>query len=166
MALTGKPTLTTNAQVQNDGFWPDLMIDELLSQYRIPSEYADDVVRQGLLLSMLHVNESLLPVEAALKAMDYCNLMQYARDMEHPVNDVYPSETRYKHAVFSRAKAFLLQQFNTLNHRSQAENIGKESVDTEQYWLDQSQAEIRFFFGRVLPEQHTPAQFGFHASLI
>lgn len=166
MSLTGKPQLTTNEPIPNNGFWPRLIVDELLSRYRIPSEYADDVIRHGLLLSMINVNEALLPAQRAIDVMGYATLESFALDNDDIVDDQRVSIVRYKHAVFSRAKAFLLQQFNTLNRRAQAENAGKEAPETEQYWLDQSQAEIHYFFQRFVPDHGTPARYGFHAALI
>lgn len=166
MALTGKTTKTTNSRIVNDGFWPSVMVDELMSQYRIPSEYADDTIETGLVLSIIQINEALLLVKRFLESSDYVSLADYCDDNPDPVNDIHVLITQYKAAVFMRAKAFLLQQFNSMNRRSNAENAAKESQETKEYWLDQSQAAVAFIFNRLLPEQKPGSVAGFHAALI
>lgn len=153
MSLTGKPALTTSAPVTNDGFWPTLMLGELLENYRIPAEYADGVILTGLTIAMIKVNQKLADVKVQLILANYPTLAVYTTAHPELVNGKQVLEELYKHAVFARAKAGLLQQFAAINRRPQAESQAKEGDDMETYWLDESQAAIAEFFRRFLPTQ-------------
>jgi hypothetical protein len=166
MSLTGKPQLTTNTPLANDGFWPDLIMAELLSQYRVPAEYADDTIQLGVTMAMVNVNEALGQVKAAIIALTYTSLQNYCDSNVKQVNGEDVLMLQYKHAVFCRAKAFLLQQFNSMNRRAVAENAAKEAPETEQYWLDQSQAAIASFFAQFLPESSVSANSGVYVTLL
>jgi hypothetical protein len=156
MSLTGKPALTTAAAITNDGFWPDLALGDLLTKYRIPAEYADDVIKTGLMMAILRVNDQLEAVKAAIVALGFTTLADYA-SVHHTreVGGINALQLQYEHAVFARAKAGLLKQFNTLNRKPEAENAAKESNDTEQYWLDESQGCIKAFFDLIVPASNT-----------
>jgi len=152
MALTGKPSLTTAAPVTNDGFWPDLMLGDLMDKYRIPPEYADQVIISGLVMSIIRVNDQLESVKTALKDLGFTSLLDYSQSNTRLINGEELLITEYQNAIFCRAKAGLLQQFNSLNRKPVAENDAKESGDNEQYWMDLSQASIAVFYKEVLPD--------------
>ncbi|UOA08602.1 head completion/stabilization protein [Methylobacter sp. S3L5C] len=153
MSLTGKPSLTASAPVINDVFWPDLLVDELMTNYRIPSEYADGVIMTGLTLAVMNVNIRLTTIKAVLVKDGYENLAAYTLTSTELINGSPVLLELYKHAVYARAKGQLLMQFVTINRRPQAENAAKEGLPTEQYWLDESQTAIAEFFRRFLPEE-------------
>lgn len=153
MSLTGKPALTTSSPVTNDGFWPTLMLGELLENYRIPAEYADGVIQTGLTMAMINVNQKLADVKVQLILDNYPTLAVYTTAHPELLNGKQVLEEHYKHAVFARAKAGLLQQFAAINRRPQAESQAKEGDDMETFWLDESQASIAEFFRRFLPTQ-------------
>lgn len=152
MSLTGKPALTTASAVDNDGFWPDLTIGDLMRKYRIPPEYDDSTIKTGLVNAMLGVNSKLQAVKWAVKVLAYADFLTFAEAIQpDTLNDVNILQLHYEHAVFARAKADLLKQFNSLNRKPNAENAVKESDDTGQYWLDESQASIKAIFKAALP---------------
>lgn len=167
MSLTGKPSLTTAQAIANDGFWPDLQIGELMSQYRIPPEYADDVIKTGLVLAMVRVNEQLEAVQTEIIAGGHTTLAAYIA--AKPVNQVNGKDVltlHYQTAVFARAKAGLIPQFNQLNRKANAENAAKESDDSVDYWLNESQSSIKSLFAVVLPEENVSGQAGTYVGLI
>jgi hypothetical protein len=166
MSLTGKPALTTSAALANDGFWPDMSIGGLLSKYRIPAEYADETIRLGLTMAMVRVNEKLAKVKAAIVALGHATLQAYCTANVKQIAGEDVLILQYRHAVFCRAKAFLLRQFPTVNRRPVAENGAKEAPETEQYWLDQSQAAIASFFELFLPDEAVAAQDGVYVALL
>lgn len=153
MSLTGKSSLTTTVALANDGFWPTLMLGDLMDNYRIPAEYADGVIKTGLTLAMIRVNDKLSKVKFALIADGYASLADYTTAHPEPINESDVFTEHYKNAVFARAKAGLLKNFATINRRPQADNQAKEGDDTETYWLDESQASIAEVFKRVLPAE-------------
>jgi len=166
MSLTGKPSLTTPAPFANDGFWFDLDIGELMDKYRIPAEYADDTIKWGLTLALVNVNLDLEAVKFAIIALGYVTADAYVADNPVDLGDTDQLIVQYKHAVYANAKAWLLQQFNSLNRKPNAEAAAKEAPDTEQYWLDQSQKAIAQLFAQFLPLESKTANHGVHAALI
>jgi hypothetical protein len=165
MSLTGKPSLTTAAPVANDDFWPDLSLSDLMSRYRIPSEYADDTISWGLSLALVRVNEQLERAKRAVLVMPFETFDAYLESMTilygKPALTVH-----YEHAVYSYAKAFLLQQFSTMNRRKEAENMAKESSETEQYWLDESKKSVAAILRHFLPKEEHSTKANFHVGLI
>jgi hypothetical protein len=150
MSLTGKPDLTTLVTVTNDGFWPDLSLGDLMSKYRIPPEYDDNVIKTGVMLAIVRVNSLLTPVKLAVLAMPYQTFVEYvAARQPYAVDGAAVLQLYYENAVSARAKAVLLKQFNSLNRKPGADN--NEGEDGEQYWLDESQTSIKALFNAVLP---------------
>lgn len=167
MSLTGNPTLTTAAAITNDGFWPDLSIADLLNNYRVPAEYADAVISTGLLMAIVRVNDALYPVKEAVVSLGFSTFATYVA-VHHPlsVNSINVLTINYHNAVHTRAKAGLLQQFNSMNRKPNAENAAKESETTEQYWLDESQLSIKALFDAVLPDAGVLSCANVHVSLL
>ena len=167
MSLTGKPDLTTLPPIVNDGFWPDVSLADLLNNYRIPSNYADGVIKMGLLEALKNVNESLKKVKAQIM-LTHATFELYNADNSEQLDGIEVMEMRYKHAVYSHAKAFLLgKQFKTVNRTEVAENEAKESRETYQEWMDESQKEIAFLIARFLPdEDHVLSSSGIYVGLI
>ncbi len=165
MSLTGKPTLTTAAPVTNDGFWLDLSLGDLMDKYRIPSEYADSTISWAMSLAVIRLNEQLDSVKQAVLAMSFSTFTAYL-DSKTTLYGEPALKVHYEHAVYSYAKAFLLQQFSTMNRRKQAENDAKESEDTEQYWLDESMKSVASLMRNFFPEESHSTKANFYVELI
>jgi Phage head completion protein (GPL) len=144
---TGKPELTTMVDVENNGFFPDLAMADLVKTYRIPSEYDNDVIKNGLMLAMIEVNRQLAIATAVLA--DYQDLQSYCDANPEQIAGQDVLIIKYQEAVFCNAKAFLLQQFKTMNRKPEAENMAKEAPETEQYWIARSYAAINFILQRL-----------------
>lgn len=165
MSLTGKPTLTTAVPVANDGFWLDLSLGDLMDKYRIPSEYADATISWGMKLAVVRINEQLERVKKVVLDMPYLTFSDYLDSII--ILDGEPDlKVNYEHAVYSYAKAFLLQQFSTMNRRKQAENEAKESGETEQYWLDESMKSVASMMRVFFPEESHSTKANFYVGLI
>jgi hypothetical protein len=165
MSLTGKPSLTTAAPVANDGFWPDLSLSDLMDRYRIPSEYANDTISWGLSLALVRVNEQLDRAKNNVLTMPFETFDAYLESMTilygKPALTVH-----YEHAVYSYAKAFLLQQFSTMNRRKEAVNEAKESAETEQYWLDESKKSVAAIMRKFFPGEEHSTKANFYVELM
>lgn len=166
MSLTGKPSLTTPSPFINDGFWPDLDVGELMDKYRIPPEYADDTIIWGLTLAVTNVNLDLEPVKTVIVALGHASLADYNLAQPEPINSEQVTVIHYKHAVYAYAKAFLLQQFNSLNRKPNAENAAKEAPETEQYWLGQSASAVQRLFAKFSPNTLKSGTANFYAGLM
>lgn len=167
MSLTGKQQLTSNAPMTNDGFWPDIVLGEFVEKYRVPSEYDDGVISIGMTLAMVRINHMLKPAKSAAQALTHASLEAYAQSVnDDTVEGIYSLIHSYKHALFCSAKAFLLQQFNSLNRRKEAENAAKEARETEEYWLDQAQQSLYRIMQAMQPTAYMAANYATHVALI
>lgn len=166
MSLTGKPSLTNASPITNDGFWPDVEMADLMSKYRIPSEYADETIQWGLSLAVIRVNEQLERIKQLILSEAVETFEDYMQANSSPIFNRELMHVQYEHAVFSRAKALLLKQFVTMNRRQIAENEAKESEQTETYWLDQSQASVASLMKAFFPDEDFMRKSNFHVVLL
>ena len=162
MSLTGKPGLTTVADIANDGFWLDVSMAELMNRYRLPSEYADDTIKTGLTLAIIRVNEKLVRAKAAILLLGFATFADYVTANPKPLAGDDELNIDYKHAVYCRAKAFLLQQFKTMNRKAVAENEANESEETEEFWLDESKKSVAVIMKVIFPDEFHTAKSGFN----
>jgi len=166
MSLTGKPSLTTASPITNDGFWRDVSMADLMSKYRIPSEYADDTIKWGLSLAVIRVNEALERAKTVMQDDGFATFDDYLTAHPNGVADSELLQIHYEAAVYSRAKANLLQQFSTMNRRKDAENEAKESEQVEQYWLDESASSVAAILSTFFPLEFFAGKADVHVSLI
>ncbi|MNN44414.1 Phage head completion protein (GPL) [compost metagenome] len=145
MSFSGKPTTLVDRAIPNDGFWPDLGVSEFQTGYRLPAEYLVDLLADGLTFDMGEVNRDLAKRKTAWQAAGIDNVESADLHLL-PERGLYVAT--YKRAVYCRAKAYLLQQFATVNRRAEAENIAKESPATEEQFLAFSQQAVRLIQGR------------------
>lgn len=134
MSFSGKSNATSTTIVQNDGWWPDLSVATFQQRYRLPRDYAEIVLVDGLQIAMAWANAQLAewrathPEALSLEEVDSPQLGG------EPVALIH-----YRRAVFSYAKAYLLQQFPTINRRDAASNDALESEETEGTFLEYAQ---------------------------
>lgn len=166
MSLTGKPALATAQPIANNGFWLDVSTADLMSKYRIPAEYAGEVITWALTLAVVRVNNYLQRAQAEIITLSFATFEAYLTANSQQVGGYEIMQTHYEHAVYARAKAALLQQFNSMNRRDQAENAAKESEQTEQYWLDESAASIAAINKAIFPLETFSANANVHVALI
>lgn len=103
--------------ITNDGFFPDVAIAVFQESYRLPLDYSVEVIKRELIMSIAHTNRELkewregVSVER-LKEVDKENVI----DGEHVLSHFYLS------AVFSHAKAELLNNFATMQRDEGTKN--------------------------------------------
>ncbi|WP_152219750.1 head completion/stabilization protein [Pseudomonas sp. SCB32] len=145
MSFSGKPTTLVDRAIPNDGFWPDLGVADFQTIYRLPAEYLEELLVEGLTTAMGEVNRDLAKRKTAWQAAGITSV-ENADPQLLPERGFYAAV--YKRAVYCRAKAQLLQQFATVNRRAEAANLAKESPDTEAQFLSFSQQAVRLIQGR------------------
>ncbi len=153
MPLSGRPTNTTDRKITNDGFWPGLTVGDLTDKYRASTEYADPIVVEGLKYAITEANKDLFAAKFVMKAEGYDTLAAYAAAHSSQVDGEEVLHFYYVRAVCCCAKAFLLQNAQTLNRKPEAENAAKESPETQDYWLGQYQVAVNNLLGNALPDQ-------------
>lgn len=154
-SLTGKPDLTTDTVITNDGFWNNVSVGELMTTYRIPAEYDNDTIYQGLVDAVIRINEKLNDVKAKIITLGFISVTAYTAVNSEKINDKEIIDFQYNKAVYYFAKAKLLQQFKTQNRREVANNEAKESFETYQYCLDQAQESIAFLKRKFLGDNYS-----------
>lgn len=145
MSFSGKPTTFVDRPIPNDGFWPDLALAEFQAAYRLPAEFLTELLAEGVTQAMGEVNRDLAKRKAAWQAAGISNV-EAADPLVLQERTFYAAT--YKRAVYCRAKAFLLQQFATVNRRDSAENLGKEAPEQHEVFLSYSQQAVRLIQGR------------------
>lgn len=165
MSLSGKPQITREEPIANDGFWPDLSLADLVSQYRIPDEYTTETVKTGLLLSTVRVNEQLQRARDAIELLGHAVFEDYISASPQRIGDEEVMRVHYRHAVYARAKAFLLQQFNSIKPPKNDDDSAMTQY-SEQQWLDESQASIAAILRHFYPLENFTANSGVHVALI
>jgi len=128
MGFSGTTGTSSNITVKNDGWFPDLAVKDLQDIYRLPTEYADGLLVEGLQIAMAWANRQLKEWKAKQVEDGAKSLDEVKADKLGEVSILF---LQYRRAVFSRAKAYLLKHFPTVNRRDNAENEAKESNETE-----------------------------------
>ncbi len=145
MSFSGKPTTLVEQAIENDGFWPDLSVAEFQRGYRLPAEYLVELLADGIAFAMGEVNQDLAKRKAAWQAAGITSVKSADPTV---LQERKFHVATYKRAVYCRAKAYLLQQFATVNRRDTAENLAKEAPATEERFLAFSQQAVRLLQGR------------------
>lgn len=127
--------------IENDGFWPAISVEDFRINMRLPAEYDSGAVRNALILSMGAIN-------IELNAWTMRGKAKYGSAENSPKLAGEPMlVVNYKMAVFNHAKASLLTHYATLDRRDDAENAAKESQETFNRLMAQSQQAIRNIMG-------------------
>jgi len=138
---TGKTATTV---LYGDGWYPDLAVAEFLKLYRLPAEYAESLIADHLKLACLWAAKLLAPWRDTQEAGGHGNLDAIA------VHGIEKGATLlYKRAVFSYAKAILLQQFTSIERRDSARNDAKEAPETANQFLAAARQALADLTGRT-----------------
>jgi Phage head completion protein (GPL) len=137
MSFTGRPQTFLDATVANNGFYPDVSLGEFQKLHRVPSNIADDAVTHQVTIAMGAVNIALAETKLVWDAAGHATLAAV------DAVDAGQRESFYKAAVYYRAKANLLADFQTFSRRDIAENQAKEHDNTRQMLLAESRKAMR-----------------------
>lgn len=118
--------------VKNTDFFPDIDLGEFQEQMRIDSEYRIGAIKRRVRLSINHVNKELKEQQKAWTEEGHATLQEVPAE---PVDDESPLVFEYLNAVYSHAKAYLMQDYKTMSRREEAENEAKDSSSTFDSYL-------------------------------
>lgn len=144
MSFTGKPENFLEAILENDGFFPDVNLGDFQRLYRVPVEYKRELVEHHLRLAIIDCNSALTARKAEWVGAGATRLDEVAGVT---IGGQHELVIHYYRAVFCRAMGLLVQAFMTLNRRAEAENLAKESLDTNQDYFAQSKHAVRRLLG-------------------
>jgi len=137
MGFSGRETeRITGEVISSNPFYPGFDLGDFQAIMRINSEYRIDVIRDRVMDAVIYVNRELIDQLTVWQLAGYAGLAEVPAEPVKQTSSVTPDETifdvsglvfSYKKAVYSYAKAKLLQDYSTMNRRDKAENDGKES---------------------------------------
>lgn len=141
--FNGRSTYSMTGTIQNNGFFPDLDLSEFQKEWRVANDYRQESVETHLLNAILEINRQLKSFQAEnLGAGTLDNVTQ------DTLGQTKALVHQYKRAVYSHAKAYLLREFATINRREKAENLAKESEESHDALLEQSNLAVRYIQNR------------------
>ena len=141
MSFSGRTETFMTDTIANNGFFPDIAVGEFQSLHRVPSSFADDAILHQLRLAVGHINDVLAATQAEWIAAGHATLLQAQNSTGRTLVDFYRS------AVFYRAKAMLLADFQTFSRREIAAEQARESDNIHQSLLAESYRAVRALLG-------------------
>ncbi|EOK1143081.1 TPA: head completion/stabilization protein [Klebsiella pneumoniae] len=121
-----------------DPFWPDLNLGEFQKQRALPPGMDDGVMLIALLASVKEVNDALRPVVRAHTAKGCLTAREVPGASAGGENEL---TAQYKKAVYARAKADLMGEFQTIGRRDTIP--GQEGSDTRDSLLAEAALVMR-----------------------
>lgn len=147
MSWSGKEIDYTDLPIINgDPFWPDLNVGEFQRLRKLPVDLPPETATNALLATIAEVNGDLSSVVTLQKAKGHAT----ARDVPGArAGDETQLTAQYKKAVYARAKADLMGEFQAIGRRETMP--GLEGTDTRESLLAEATTVIRNMkgFGRV-----------------
>ncbi|NIB44781.1 head completion/stabilization protein [Pseudomaricurvus alkylphenolicus] len=137
MAFTGKEETFLESSLSNIDFFPELSLGDFQRIHRVPAELAQEAVEHQLKLARNLVNDVLEEQRALWEADGHLSL----EDMDTANGTDF--KTYYLSAVFYRAKAELLQDFQTFSRRESSADMAKEGDSVHQALMADSDRCIR-----------------------
>ena len=129
--------------ITNSGFWCDITIDEFQKQRAIPLQIPVEMVKAVLIAAMQGINIDLAEVEENYRKSKINSVQEISA---RRIDGENYAESLYKKAVFARAKAELLPEFNTLSGREIHQN--REYVAEQKSLLAEATHAIRTLKGK------------------
>ncbi|EMC8779836.1 head completion/stabilization protein [Providencia rettgeri] len=136
--LNGNELNYQSVEITNDAFWPDINLADFQKQRKIPIDLDSELLTDALLASIAEINLSLESLKSRYISKGYST-----------ANDVPGAKTKgqnalcaqYKKALYARAKADLIGEFNSVSSR--APNPKQENPETKNSLLAEAAFVIR-----------------------
>lgn len=143
MSFSGRTETLMTDTITNDGFFPALVVGDFQSLHRVPSHYADDSILHHLDMARVHINAALESRKEAWMQAGFETLEATALALDPSLPMFYRS------AVYNRAKAYLLADFQTFSRRDIAADQAREGYEIQQSLLAESHRSLRKLLGHV-----------------
>ncbi|MCK9003826.1 head completion/stabilization protein [Haemophilus influenzae] len=129
--------------ITNNGFWSDIYVEEFQKQRAIPLQIPVEMVKAALVAAMQGVDLDLADVAESYRKSAVNSVTEISSPL---INGENYAETLYKKAVFARAKAELLPEFNTISGRGIHQN--RDYVTEQKSLLAEATHAIRTLKGK------------------
>lgn len=136
--------ITATTVLDGDGWYPALAIAEFQSWYRLPAEYAGELMADHVELARMWAWRRLEAWTAEKKAGGVTSMEAWTFQ-GRPGG----AAKLYKRAVYCHAKALLLQQFPTIERREAARNDAKEAPETAGGFFAEADKALAALTGRT-----------------
>lgn len=141
MSFSGRTETFMAETIGNDGFFPDIAVGDFQSLHRVPSTFADSAILEQLQVAVAHINNALAPQQAVWMAEGHATLVAVQNATGgHQI-------ALYRAAVFYRAKAMLLNDYQTFSRREIAADQAREGDAIYQSLLAESYRAVRKLLG-------------------
>ncbi|CWX51188.1 head completion/stabilization protein [Haemophilus influenzae] len=129
--------------ITNNGFWSDIYVEEFQKQRAIPLQIPVEMVKAALVAAMQGIDLDLADIAESYRKSAVNSVTEISTQW---INGENYAETLYKKAVFARAKAELLPEFNTLSGREIHQN--RDYVTEQKSLLAEATHAIRTLKGK------------------
>lgn len=130
--------------VKNLTFYPDLNLDDFRALYRVDTTTKNDVAVDVLTNAMISTNIELKDWRAAQEADGHATLAAVPADS---YDDTSEKITHYLTAVYSRAKALLVERFRDFDSTGSGHGRADELNLTTDDYLQQTRESLRALKG-------------------
>ncbi|MDD9340999.1 MAG: head completion/stabilization protein [Providencia heimbachae] len=127
-----------SVEITNDSFWPDINLADFQKQRKIPIDLDGGLLTDALLASIAEINLSLESLKNKYSANGYIAASKVPGAKANGQNALC---AQYKKALYARAKADLIGEFNSVSSR--APNPKQENPETQRSLLAEAAFVIR-----------------------
>lgn len=147
--FNGRETTFSDTVIPNTGFWQAINIADFQKERSIPFNIPIEAVKSALVTAMQELELDLAEVVKRYKKQGIHRVEDVA---QRTINQQNYAEALYKKAVFARAKADLLPEFNTLSGRDIHQN--RDYVSEQKSLLAEATRAIRTLKGKKRGSVH------------
>lgn len=120
-SFEGGNKLSTES-ITNDGFFPAVSIAIFQQSYRLPLDYSVDVIKRELIMSIAYTNKELAEWRESQAVATLAEV-----EPSNNINDEHLLTHFYLSAVYSHAKAELINNFSTMQGDEGTKNTLEDS---------------------------------------
>lgn len=125
-------------EITNDGFWPDINLEDFQKQRQVPADLNNDLLTDALLASVAEINLSLESLKKQLMSKGYSTASDAPGAKANGQNALC---AQYKKALYARAKADLIGEYTSIVSR--AANPKQEAPEVRSRLLAEAAFVIR-----------------------
>ena len=140
--FSGKQPGFHSGTLTNQPFWPDMSLERLSVDYRIPNDLEYGTVAEHCRQAMTDINLRLYEYRKTQQEKGYTRLDEVPAET---VDDESILLMLYRRAVSFRCKATVCRDYPTIDRREPAENQAKSSEETEGLYLRLADEAVRSF---------------------
>lgn len=127
-----------SVDITNDGFWPDINLEDFQKQRQVPADLNNELLTDALLASVAEINLSLESLKKQLMSKGYNTASDAPGASANGQNALC---AQYKKALYARAKADLIGEYTSIVSR--APNPAQESPEVRSRLLAEAAFVIR-----------------------